>query len=429
MARPIRRRRRSSRQALIDTYWWAGDNLARSPGFNYDGLNVPNKDEQTNPTHGSCTTVGDIGQLLAYPLPLRPEHALHRTSQRVLDRESGHDADGQLHRRLPGHRGRILVRGPCRRLGHRPQVQPCRPLHEQSRPRLLLRRLQRSAVVHQRDGQFHPHKDGTKTGQPIIATLDGVTATRNRARGIWLRPTWIVVKNARLATNRENVTLVSSGGSDGNAPGVWQLLKSSVLVGLQPEQRRPVRPVLPSSRRRARQPQQRKVRVHRSDRQSQPAAGWRRDRQGLPRSDSELLRLHAVRRARPRLRHALRQLQRRHRAEPHEQGQDGARGVRQGQEYSLPAPEQQRTRVRGRRGVRVVPGEPEQLSDGDVEPRPDLREHRSDPSDLHPGRQHRQIPGRGQEHRDPRPGRNVDGLQDRRQGRHRRPGGVPRFPQ
>jgi hypothetical protein len=81
-------------------------------------------------------------------------------------------------------------------------------------------------------GQFHPHKDGTKTGQPIIATLDGVTATRNRARGIWLRPTWIVVKNARLATNRENVTLVSSGGSDGNAPGVWQLLKSSVLVGL-----------------------------------------------------------------------------------------------------------------------------------------------------------------------------------------------------
>ena len=41
-----------------------------------------------------------------------------------------------------------------------------------------------------------------------------------------------MVKNARLATNRENVTLVSSGGSDGNAPGVWQLLKSSVLVGL-----------------------------------------------------------------------------------------------------------------------------------------------------------------------------------------------------
>ena len=70
-----------SRQALIDTYWWAGDNLARSPGFNYDGLNVPNKDEQTNPTHGSCTTVGDIGSAAGLPpSPLRPEHALHRAS-------------------------------------------------------------------------------------------------------------------------------------------------------------------------------------------------------------------------------------------------------------------------------------------------------------------------------------------------------------
>jgi hypothetical protein len=83
-----------------------------------------------------------------------------------------------------------------------------------------------------RSDQLFPHEDGLESGRPLIARLDGITATRNRFRGVWLRPTWFVVSNARIATNRENVTLVSTGGLDGNAPGVWLLLKDSVVVGL-----------------------------------------------------------------------------------------------------------------------------------------------------------------------------------------------------
>ncbi|MEJ7687705.1 MAG: hypothetical protein WKG52_12330, partial [Variovorax sp.] len=60
----------------------------------------------------------------------------------------------------------------------------------------------------------------------------GLTATRIRNRGVWMRPMWTAVEQGRFATNRDSVSLVSSGGNDGNAPGVWALLKDSVLVGL-----------------------------------------------------------------------------------------------------------------------------------------------------------------------------------------------------
>ena len=59
--------------------------------------------------------------------------------------------------------------------------------------------------------------------------LDG---HRMRDRGIWLRPSFWVIKNARLATNRDSVSLVTAGGVDGTAPGNWALLEDLVLVGI-----------------------------------------------------------------------------------------------------------------------------------------------------------------------------------------------------
>jgi K319-like protein/G8 domain-containing protein len=69
-------------------------------------------------------------------------------------------------------------------------------------------------------------------GQNVLAVFDTVTATRNRNRGIWLRPNWYHVSNARLATNRDSVSLVSAGGSEGSPPGEWSLLTDSVIVGV-----------------------------------------------------------------------------------------------------------------------------------------------------------------------------------------------------
>ncbi len=69
-------------------------------------------------------------------------------------------------------------------------------------------------------------------GKNALAVFDNVTASRNRNRGIWLRPNWYHVSNARLATNRDSVSLVSAGGSEGSPPGEWSLLSDAVIVGV-----------------------------------------------------------------------------------------------------------------------------------------------------------------------------------------------------
>lgn len=71
-----------------------------------------------------------------------------------------------------------------------------------------------------------------ENGDDVLAVFDTVTASRNRNRGIWLRPNWYHVSNARLATNRDSISLVSAGGSEGSPPGEWSLLTDSVIVGV-----------------------------------------------------------------------------------------------------------------------------------------------------------------------------------------------------
>ena len=43
---------------------------------------------------------------------------------------------------------------------------------------------------------------------------------------------FFAINNARFATNRLSMSLVTSGGIDGNAPGAWDIVKDGVLVGL-----------------------------------------------------------------------------------------------------------------------------------------------------------------------------------------------------
>ena len=80
--------------------------------------------------------------------------------------------------------------------------------------------------------QLQPKVDGNNNNQNIVARFTGFTASRIRNRAVWMRPTWFVFDLARVATSREGVTLVTSGGLDGNAPGVWGLLKDSTIVGV-----------------------------------------------------------------------------------------------------------------------------------------------------------------------------------------------------
>jgi hypothetical protein len=82
--------------------------------------------------------------------------------------------------------------------------------------------------------QLFGYQGGTHdaTHQAVVDEFDGINLSRIRDRGVWLRPTFFVVKDARIATSRDGVSTVTSGGVDGNYPGVWGALLNSVIVGI-----------------------------------------------------------------------------------------------------------------------------------------------------------------------------------------------------
>jgi hypothetical protein len=83
--------------------------------------------------------------------------------------------------------------------------------------------------------QLFGYQTGVNNGgatSPQVDEFDGLTLSRIRYRGVWLRPSFFYLKDARLATNRRSISFVTSGGADGNYPGVWSLLGHSTLVGI-----------------------------------------------------------------------------------------------------------------------------------------------------------------------------------------------------
>jgi len=66
----------------------------------------------------------------------------------------------------------------------------------------------------------------------LIATFEGLTATRNRQLGSWVRPAFYAFDNARFSGNREGLSIVSGGGTEGVIPGGWGVVLNSVFVGI-----------------------------------------------------------------------------------------------------------------------------------------------------------------------------------------------------
>lgn len=81
-------------------------------------------------------------------------------------------------------------------------------------------------------GAFSPTISDKPGSKPVYALIESPIVTRNRLRGIWLRPSWFVVNNARSAMNRAGISLVTGGGVEGIIPGVWGLVSNSVFVGI-----------------------------------------------------------------------------------------------------------------------------------------------------------------------------------------------------
>jgi hypothetical protein len=215
--------------------FWEGDNQARING--YDGLNVPNTDNQFNPSHGSCYRPDGTGALVPASAPPCADGTFY------TEQSSGF---------WIGNPGTVLQGnsiGGCQGSGKAywyvpPKVDPLTGVSPKNETVSFLNNRahacfdgvfgeEEAPVVSE---QMFPTVDGLPTSNlnalNVVAHFKGLTATRIRNRGLWVRPMWSVVESSRFATNRESVTLVSSGGTDGNGPGVWSMLKDSVLVGL-----------------------------------------------------------------------------------------------------------------------------------------------------------------------------------------------------
>lgn len=230
--------RAAERQQLINSYWWVGDNLAAVNG--YDGFSVPNMDNQANPTHGGCfepdpNNLGSIFQIGAPPcapnkLYFEPASGFWIANPATIlvgNSIGGCQGDGKGYWYVP------------------PGV-PLRPIAGQGQFWSKLQSINfhnnrvhgcQSGVYD--EGEFGIISDqllptvGAKIGAvSVVSTFDGLTATRNRNRGLWVRPNWFNVKNSRFAMNRDSAALVTAGGFDGASPGDWGLVTGSTFVGI-----------------------------------------------------------------------------------------------------------------------------------------------------------------------------------------------------
>ncbi|MGA9721388.1 MAG: G8 domain-containing protein, partial [Candidatus Binatus sp.] len=233
---------KASRDELIKKYWWTGDYLTNgvvpSADIDYDGFNIPDMDATTNPTHGSCTIFLSNGALGGYvpPKPGCPNPDVPANTV-YIEPASGFWITN------PGTQLTGNIIDGCQGVGVGYwYVPPPNPSNNQFLPIGTFRNNRVSGCF---DGLFgegaysessssliHPTKDGTPATRNLLAEFDGLTASRVRDRGVWMRDQWFVVNNGRFATSRDSASLLTAGGIDGATPGDWMLVENSVLEGM-----------------------------------------------------------------------------------------------------------------------------------------------------------------------------------------------------
>jgi len=243
--------------------WWEGDYLARANGF--DGLSVANTDAKDAPTHGSCYAPPDqTGRFGPNKPPQTVDDIDPQKKVPIHCPSTPNSPGGNFPYYVEAASGFWIVNpgtvlegnsiSGCQGTGIGYwYVPPTAASPSGGKERYLpVGKFSNNRVHGCNNGFFAEELLATVSGQiaprlgatydmttekmtplpNIVAHFNGLTATRIRNRGIWVRPMWTAVENSRFATNRDSVTLVSSGGNDGNSPGIWAVLKDSVLVGI-----------------------------------------------------------------------------------------------------------------------------------------------------------------------------------------------------
>jgi hypothetical protein len=245
------------RSTLITKYWWPGDNLVNTANFNYDGFRIPDTDKQQNGAAGRCfkfqpdkeininsALVGadpavppcDDGAIYAEP----PTGFWIVNPSAILIGNSigGCQGEGKGYWYVPPARAQGDTGKNYKSVGFIPvgSYPGLTGLHGQftnNRVHGCYSGLYSGDSEDITAGAMFPYLNGVETNShPVMGEFDGLTATRLRNRGAWLRPNFFTLKDARFATNRDSVSLVTSGGPDGNYPGIYSLMTDSVVVGV-----------------------------------------------------------------------------------------------------------------------------------------------------------------------------------------------------
>ena len=233
--------------------YWEGDNLAEVNG--YDGLNIPNTGYQQAPSRGKCFLARGDGTIGLVPSrggkdPDGVDYAAGDTpcdtarKEIYVEQSSGFwlvNPDAVVEANAIGGcqgMGKAYWYVPPADRGSKLYTERFQPLGSfaNNRAHACYDGLFGENDVATASQQLFPTVGGKstadKTSANLISHFRSFTATRIRNRGVWIRPMWTALEDGRFATNRDSVSLVSSGGLDGNGPGVWALLKDSVLVGV-----------------------------------------------------------------------------------------------------------------------------------------------------------------------------------------------------
>ncbi len=268
-----------SRCDMVKKYYWKGDNMAPgvlddlgsgvancrpiTPDIGFNQIGIFDTDDQTAPVHGICGHAGYNGKFEAGPLTTSggtPDNPIYRDLPNCAPPDIYFEAPSGFWITNPSAKITSNSIAGCQDTGRSYYYVPPGGAvgNPPSEPKWIPIGSRYSSYGSDKFGIFKDNRGhgcysglydepenvvsdslfGYEQGihdnkhDAVADEFENFTLSRIRDRGIWVRPSFYVANKARLATIRDAASLVTSGGVDGNYPGVFGLLSNSIVVGI-----------------------------------------------------------------------------------------------------------------------------------------------------------------------------------------------------
>ncbi len=238
-----------TRAQLIANYYWTGDNMFPAASMAFNQFGIYDTDDQSNASRGqcayvnnqglvtlegppnpSCSTTGPNNEVGAYFEPPSGFWITNPSAKLTGNSIAGCQDDGKAYWYVPSPESSNTA---AKFIPIGENYPDPHGVFAHNRGHACYQGLYDDQDVAIADSVFG-YQGGVHDAahQQVVDEFDQVTMTRMRDRAIWLRPTFFYVKDVRVANSRDGVTLLTSGGVDGNYPGAWGLLEHSTIVGV-----------------------------------------------------------------------------------------------------------------------------------------------------------------------------------------------------